>query len=137
MVILAGQTKYLYLSESGLTLPSSHKNFVFCGIRLNALAFVGQGLKLFMFYTYVLMCIDKSKNREKLYIGSTSNLRKRLIKHKSKSIKTTKSFDIIELVYYEACRNKTDSRKRELQLKTGFGRGYLKRRLENDLYKRA
>ena len=66
-------------------------------------------------------------------MGSTSDLKGRVEGHKSKSVKTTKIFDIIELVYYEACRNKTDARKRELQLKTGFGRGYLKRRLINDL----
>ncbi len=90
-----------------------------------------------MFYAYVLLCIDKKKNRKKFYIGSTSNLHLRVLKHKSKSVKTTKSFDIIELVYYEVCFNKTDARKRELQLKTGFGRGYLKRRLENYLQARG
>jgi putative endonuclease len=88
-----------------------------------------------MFYTYVLSCIKDSENT--LYIGSTSNLIKRLKDHKSKSVFTTKKFDIIELVYYEACLNKTDARKRETQLKTGFGRGYLKRRLENSLKSRV
>lgn len=86
-----------------------------------------------MFYTYVLLCIDKNRKRRKFYIGSTDNLEKRILAHQSKSVKTTKSFDIIELVYYEASLNKTDARKRELQLKTGFGRGYLKRRIENYL----
>ena len=86
-----------------------------------------------MHYVYVLLCLDNDRNRKKLYIGSTSNLKARLTKHKSRSIKTTKSFDIIELIYYEACLNKTDSSKRELQLKTGFGRGYIKRRLESYL----
>ena len=85
------------------------------------------------YYTYVLYCRNSKTNKHKLYIGSTSDLKKRFVDHKSKSVKTTKIFDIIELVYYEACRNKTDARKRELQLKTGFGRGYLKRRLINDL----
>ena len=86
-----------------------------------------------MYYTYVLFCKNSNANKKTFYIGSTSDLKKRLTDHKSKSVKTTKIFDIIELVYYEACRNKTDARKRELQLKTGFGRGYLKRRLINDL----
>ncbi len=86
-----------------------------------------------MYYTYVLLCKDSKRNREKVYIGSTSDLKKRLIKHKTKTIKTTKSFDKIKLVYYESCLNKTDARKRELQLKTGFGRGYIKRRLESYL----
>lgn len=86
-----------------------------------------------MFYTYVLLCIDEKRNRKKFYIGSTEDFKNRVIEHKNKSIKTTKSFDKIELVYYEACLNKTDARRRELQLKTGFGRGYIKRRLEKYL----
>ena len=55
------------------------------------------------------------------------------MEHKAGEVKTTKSFDVILLIYYEACLSKTDARKRELQLKTGFGRGYLKRRLEGYL----
>jgi putative endonuclease len=50
--------------------------------------------------------------------------------HKQKSVESTKHFDEIELVYYEACINKTDARKREIQLKTGFGRGCIKKRIE-------
>ena len=68
-----------------------------------------------------------------LYTGSTDDIDEREIDHKTKSVKTTKTFDRIELVYYEACLNKTDAIKRERQLKTGFGRGYLKRRTENYL----
>lgn len=40
-----------------------------------------------------------------------------MLSHKTRSVTTTKKFDNIELVYYEACRSKTDARKRELQLK--------------------
>jgi len=86
-----------------------------------------------MFYTYVLHCMDSHRKRHNFYIGSTSDLKQRIEAHKSESIKTTKSFDIIELVYYEACLSKKDARIRELQLKTGFGRGYLKRRIESYL----
>ena len=83
-----------------------------------------------MFYTYILLCSGGQHKNPDFYIGSTSNLKERLASHKSKNVSTTKSFDKIELVYYEACLSKTDARKRELQLKTGFGRGYIKRRLE-------
>lgn len=85
------------------------------------------------YYTYLLSCKNSRTNKTSFYIGITSNLIQRIKDHKSRSTKTTKKFDIIELVYYEASRSKIDARKRELQLKTGFGRGYLKRRLENDL----
>lgn len=86
-----------------------------------------------MYFTYVLRCIDYKSNRLQFYVGSSADFQKRLIAHQSKNVATTKSFDKIELVYYEASLNKTDTLKRELQLKTGFGRGYLKRRIENYL----
>lgn len=83
-----------------------------------------------MFYTYVLYCYNSKTKKPLLYIGSTDDLRERVLRHKTKNVATTKSFGNIELIYYEACTNKTDARKRELQLKTGFGRGYIKKRLE-------
>jgi len=66
-------------------------------------------------------------------VGSTEDLKGRILNHKAKSVDTTKNFDKIELIYYEACLNKAGARRRELQLKTGFGRGYINRRLENYL----
>src|SRR3989344_4730032 len=86
-----------------------------------------------MFYNYVLSCVDNKRRRQKLYIGTTEDLQHRIIAHKTKNVKTTKSFDKISLVYYECCLAKTDAIKREHQLKTGFGRGYLNRRLKNYL----
>ena len=77
------------------------------------------------------------RDRTRFYVGLTDNLEKRLAAHKTGSVKTTKNFDSVELVYYEVCFDKTDARMRELQLKTGFGRGYLKRRLESYLKSRV
>lgn len=82
-----------------------------------------------MYFTYVLKC--ESLNKKILYVGFTKNLKLRLKRHLNKEVNTTKKFDKITLIYYEACLNVTDARKRENQLKTGFGKGYLKRRLEN------
>lgn len=84
------------------------------------------------YYVYVLLCFKKSREIE-LYIGSCNDLKKRYKKHKNKKVKTTLKFDTITLIYYEACLNKKDAIKRERQLKTGFGRGYLKRRIKNYL----
>lgn len=84
-----------------------------------------------MFYVYVLDCVDEGKHT--LYTGFTSNLRQRIKHHRAGNTKTTKKFDKFSLVYYEACVNEQDARKREVQLKTGFGRGYLKNRLKNYL----
>ncbi|MFH1833119.1 MAG: GIY-YIG nuclease family protein [Candidatus Levyibacteriota bacterium] len=86
-----------------------------------------------MYYTYILLCLDLKNKKKKFYIGSSGNLKERIFDHKTKSVETTKIFDKIELVYYEACPNRTDAIKREKQLKTGFGRGYIKRRLEKYL----
>ena len=82
-----------------------------------------------MYYVYVLEI--RSDLEEKLYVGYCRDLRKRVDDHLNRSTKTTKNYQKIKLIYYEACLNKTDAIKREYQLKTGFGRGYLKRRLIN------
>ena len=68
-----------------------------------------------MFYAYVLCCINKLKFN-KLYIGSTKDLQKRMSDHHAKSCNTTKGFEQIELIYYEACRTKKDALIRERQL---------------------
>ena len=88
-----------------------------------------------MFYTYVLLC--EVKNKTNFYIGYCEDLKKRFNDHLEHKVDTTKKFDKIKLVYYEACLDKTDARKREIQLKTGFGRGYLKRRLQSFLNSRV
>lgn len=79
-----------------------------------------------MYYTYVIC--DKCNNE--LYIGYCSDLRVRVKEHLSKQVFSTKSFKKPVLIYYESCISKTDAIKRENQLKTGYGRGYLKRRLK-------
>jgi len=80
-----------------------------------------------MFYTYVL----KSRVDKKLYVGWTNNLISRLKKHNNKQVDATKFRVPFDLIYYEACNNKEDAVRREKQLKTGFGRAYLKRRIRN------
>lgn len=86
-----------------------------------------------MYFVYVLQ--GKIENEISFYIGYTADLKQRLKKHRSKSVKSTKNFESVELIYYEACLNDSDARKREIQLKTGFGRGYIKRRLKHYLSK--
>lgn len=82
-----------------------------------------------MWYTYVLY----SKKQNKFYIGSTSDLKQRLKDHESKAVYTTARMAQPRLVYYEVCHSKKDAQVRERHLKTGFGRGYLRRRLEDYL----
>ena len=77
------------------------------------------------FYTYVL----KSSKDDGLYIGWSTNLRERIEKHKKGQVQSTKNRRPLVLIYYEACLDKEKAIIREKQLKTGFGRAYLKRRL--------
>ncbi|HEY4495130.1 MAG TPA: GIY-YIG nuclease family protein [Candidatus Paceibacterota bacterium] len=80
-----------------------------------------------MYYTYVL----KSKKDGLLYVGFCEDLKKRFKEHQLGLVKTTKNKLPLILIYYEACKNKIDAISREKQLKTGFGRAYLKRRITN------
>ena len=82
-----------------------------------------------MYYTYVL----KSKLNGRLYTGSTSDLRKRLKQHNDGKSTFTKRDKPYELIYYEACISENDARSRELQLKSGIGKRYLKNRLRSFL----
>jgi putative endonuclease len=77
------------------------------------------------YYTYVL----KSRIDDKLYIGWTNNLRSRIKEHNEGNNASTKFRKPLTLMYYEACLSKEKAIKREKQLKTGFGRAYLKRRI--------
>jgi len=76
------------------------------------------------FYTYVLQFKNK-----KLYIGYCKSLKNRLKEHFDGRVDSTKFFRPLELIYFEACLSKKLAEKRERQLKSGYGRGYLKRRL--------
>ena len=78
-----------------------------------------------MFYTYVL----KSKKDGDLYIGFSSDLKRRFAEHNKGLVDITKERRPFDLVYYEACLTKEKATKREKSLKTGFGRRYLKNRI--------
>lgn len=85
-----------------------------------------------MHYTYVL---ESLKNGTK-YIGSTEDLKKRLVQHNSGvgSIYTKRNYPF-KLIYYEAYLNKKDSIKAEKFYKTGYGREILNGKLESYLNK--
>jgi len=83
-----------------------------------------------MFYVYVL----KSLCDQNLYIGSTADLKRRFKEHNLKKCRSTKARTPFELIYYEAFTNKTDARKRELELKGNCQqRELLKARIKNSL----
>ena len=77
------------------------------------------------YYTYIL----KSKKDGKFYAGSTKDLRKRLSQHNNGLSTYTKGRGPFEIIYYEACLLEEKARSREMYLKSGMGRRYLKNRL--------
>lgn len=82
-----------------------------------------------MVYTYVL----RSKKDRRFYTGSTVDLQKRFKLHNSNNILFTKGRGPFSLVYYEACIDDHDARMREMYLKSGRGKNYLRRRLKRFL----
>jgi len=82
-----------------------------------------------MYWIYVL----KSNTDGKLYVGSTSNLEKRLCYHNAGKVRSTKSRKPLKLVYKEPYDNMRDARKRENFLKSGQGRISLKSLIANTL----
>jgi len=85
-----------------------------------------------MFYVYVLRSMKDSK----LYIGLTSDLRRRITEHNRGQTKSTKYRKSFNLVYYEAYQDFRDAKVRELKLKR-YKNSYteLKKRLFYSLSK--
>ena len=79
-----------------------------------------------MNYVYTLL----SDKDGKLYTGSTNDLKRRLREHESGNVSSTKSRRPLRLIYYEACINQEDARKREKYLKSGMGNKSLRNRLK-------
>jgi len=82
-----------------------------------------------MFYTYVL----KSQTSGRLYTGSTKDLRKRFLQHNSGKSSHTKIEAPWSLIYYEGHLNEDDARSREVYLKSGMGKRYIKNRIKRFL----
>jgi putative endonuclease len=82
-----------------------------------------------MFYIYIL----KSKIDQRLYTGYTSDLRRRLKEHISGTVQSTQNRRPLELIYYEAYKNKQSALKREKYLKTTKGKNELRKQIGNDM----
>ncbi|MBI4158284.1 MAG: GIY-YIG nuclease family protein [Candidatus Yanofskybacteria bacterium] len=76
-----------------------------------------------MKFYYVYVLYNKSKNF--IYIGYSEDLKQRVTEHNKGRIKSTKFFLPLELIYYEAYKNKKDAKRREPYLKTNRGRTTL------------
>ncbi len=77
-----------------------------------------------MHYVYVL----KGIRNNRLYIGSTNSVDRRILEHNSGNVSSTKAYIPYKIIKVEKFSNKTDARKRELQIKkSGLLRKQLKR----------
>ena len=83
-----------------------------------------QALNLFfVFYVYLI----RNKETNRLYLGYTNNLKRRLTEHKNKNP---------ELIYCEVYKNERDARNRERKLKQkGQSIRWLKQRIKYSLEK--
>ncbi len=83
-----------------------------------------------MYYVYVIQSVDEEK---KIYIGYSSNLKKRIECHNQGKEGWTKGRKW-RLVYYEAYANEADARRRERKLKLdGRSKYHLMKRIEGSL----
>ena len=80
-----------------------------------------------MYYAYVLM----SLRNKRLYVGSTDNLRRRVVEHNSEiGGKYTRDNRPFKLVFYEAFLSKEDATRQEVFYKSGYGKEILKEKIK-------
>lgn len=85
-----------------------------------------------MFYVYCLESIEKGD----LYVGCTTDLKRRLVEHNQGLNFSTKRYKPWKVIYYEACVDEDDAKRREKYFKTTQGNRLLKRRLKEYFYKK-
>jgi len=76
-----------------------------------------------MFQVYAI----KSQVRNYIYVGLTSNLEARLLRHNSGFEQTTKPYLPFELIYQKEFPTRIEARVHEKYLKSGVGKEFLKK----------
>jgi putative endonuclease len=75
-----------------------------------------------MFHVYAI----RSLSRNYVYVGLTSNLARRLNQHNSGHNKTTRAYAPFRLIHSESFPSRPQAREREIQLKSGLGKEFLR-----------
>ena len=78
-----------------------------------------------MFYVYVL----HSEKDGKLYTGFSNDFKNRIKYHEQGKVASTKDRRPLKLIYYEAYLFEKDAKGREVFLKSGSGKKFLKKQL--------
>lgn len=82
-----------------------------------------------MFYVYIL----QSDVKNRMYVGKTDNLKRRLGEHNAGQNVSTKAYRPWTLIFYEAYINRDDASRREKYLKTTQGHQTIRRMLREHL----
>ncbi len=75
-----------------------------------------------MFYVYAI----RSKVKNYIYVGLSSNVDKRVSRHQKGYENTTKPYRPFELIHTESFNTRIEARKREKYLKSGVGKAFLR-----------
>ena len=76
-----------------------------------------------MYYVYIL----ESNTKGRFYIGQTINIKERLHKHNSGYVKSTKPYIPWKLIYTESFNKRSESMKREKQIKSWKSRAKIEK----------
>ena len=68
----------------------------------------------------------KSEKDNRIYVGMTTNLERRIKEHNGGYNKSTKAYIPWKLIYKESCSTRIEARKREKYWKSGVGKEQLK-----------
>ncbi len=77
------------------------------------------------YYVYLLLLCNNQ-----IYTGSTDDLKRRLYEHKTGRDRFTSRHLPVDLIHYEAYKNKKDAQIRERYLKTTEGKYFLKQQIK-------
>jgi putative endonuclease len=75
-----------------------------------------------MFYVYAI----RSLLRSYLYVGMTSNVQRRLEQHNRRHNRTTRAYAPFRLIHVESFETRPSARAREIFLKSGAGKEFLR-----------
>jgi putative endonuclease len=70
----------------------------------------------------------KSSFDDRIYVGFTLDLERRIKEHNQGRTRSTKGFRLWELIYQEIVDTRIEAREREKYLKSGCGKEYLKKK---------
>ncbi|KKT26654.1 MAG: GIY-YIG catalytic domain protein [Parcubacteria group bacterium GW2011_GWA2_43_9b] len=82
-----------------------------------------------MYGVYILRSI-KDKG---LYVGYSGNIKERYAEHQKGQVEATRDRRPLELIYCELYKNRKDAIRREKFFKSGWGRNYIKKILQDAL----